>query len=205
MTEPDYHSDQATRFHPSKIFLYLTLAGVTMLFMAFSAAYLYSRFESSDGIPPIQLPAIFIFNTLVLIGSSYTLKWANKCYLMDNTEGYKNALLLTTVLTLLFMILQIVGWRQLFNQDMFIASSTLTSYIYVISAMHLIHVVAGLPFLVIFYVVARKRMREPVSVLVYFSDPEKRLNLKLLTTYWNFLDGLWIYLVLFFLVNQFIG
>ena len=44
-------------------------------------------------------------------------------------------------------------------------------------------------------------MKEPVSVLVYFSDPEKRLKLRLLTIYWHFLDGLWIYLVLFFWVN----
>ncbi|MFK7807740.1 MAG: heme-copper oxidase subunit III, partial [Saprospiraceae bacterium] len=179
MTEPDYTSNQSTRFHPAKIFMYLTLAGVTMLFLAFSAAYLYSRFTASDGTPPIQLPSIFIFNTIVLIGSSFTLRWAKKCYLADDTKGYQNALLFTTILTFLFMILQIIGWRQLFNQDFFIASSTLTSYIYVISAMHFIHVIAGLPFLILFYYVARKRMKEPVSVLVYFSDPEKRLKLKL--------------------------
>jgi cytochrome c oxidase subunit III len=200
--EEDYNLNQSTRFHPTKIFLYLVLAGITMLFLAFSAAYLYSRFAGSDGVPPIQLPAIFLFNTLVLIGSSLALQRAKKYYLSDNTQGYQHALLITTLLTILFMVLQIVGWRQLFNQDMFIASSTLTSYIYVISAMHFIHVVAGLPFLVLFYIVARQRMKEPVSVLVYFSDPEKRLKLKLLSTYWHFLDGLWIYLVLFFLINQ---
>ncbi|MFK7810769.1 MAG: heme-copper oxidase subunit III, partial [Saprospiraceae bacterium] len=142
---------------------------------------------------------------IVLIGSSLSLRWAKQCYLADNTKGYQNALLLTTILTVVFMILQIIGWRQLFNQDFFIASSTLTSYIYVISAMHFMHVIAGLPFLILFYYVARKRMKEPVSVLVYFSDPEKRLKLKLLTTYWNFLDGLWIYLVLFFIVNRLIS
>ena len=45
---------------------------------------------------------------------------------------------------------------------------------------------------------ARYHMKEPVSVLVYFSDPEKRLNLRLLGIYWHFLDVLWIYLVVFF-------
>ena len=47
-------------------------------------------------------------------------------------------------------------------------------------------------------------MKEPVTVLVYFSDPEKRLRLRLLTIYWHFLDGLWIFLVLFLLANYFI-
>jgi cytochrome c oxidase subunit 3 len=45
-------------------------------------------------------------------------------------------------------------------------------------------------------------MKEPVSVLVYFSDPDKKMKLEMLSTYWHFLDGLWVFLVLFFLVNM---
>ena len=45
-------------------------------------------------------------------------------------------------------------------------------------------------------------MREPVSVLIYFSDPEKRLKLRMLTMYWHFMDALWIYLVVFLLINR---
>jgi len=62
----------------------------------------------------------------------------------------------------------------------------------------------GIPFLAWFYWMAKKKMVEPVSVLVYFSDPEKKLRLRLLTIYWHFLDGLWIYLVLFFWINYLI-
>ena len=93
-------------------------------------------------------------------------------------------------------------WQQLVNQNIFLASNNMASYLYLISGLHFLHVIAGLPFLILFYVVARKRMKEPVSVLVYFSDPEKRLKLRLLTRYWHYLDGLWIYLVLFFLINR---
>jgi cytochrome c oxidase subunit 3 len=62
----------------------------------------------------------------------------------------------------------------------------------------------GLPFLYLFYRAAKKYMIDPVTVLVYFSDPEKRLKLRLLTIYWHFLDLLWIYLVLFFGINMFV-
>jgi cytochrome c oxidase subunit 3 len=55
-----------------------------------------------------------------------------------------------------------------------------------------------------FAITAYKRMKEPVSVLIYFSDPAKKRKLNLLTTYWHFLDALWIYLVLFFLINSLI-
>lgn len=69
---------------------------------------------------------------------------------------------------------------------------------------HLVHVIAGLPFLIAFYHTARKRMVDPVTVLLYFSDPEKRLKLRLLTIYWHFLDFLWLYLVVFLAINYFI-
>lgn len=103
------------------------------------------------------------------------------------------------------MIAQAWGWYWLFSNNLKLNTSTTVGYLYVISILHLLHVVAGLPFLYIFWNTAKKRMVEPVSVLVYFSDPEKRLKLRLLTIYWHFLDILWIYLALFFLVNWLIG
>ena len=97
--------------------------------------------------------------------------------------------------------MQYVGWQQLFNQNILINSDNSASYLYIISGMHFAHVIAGLPFLGLFLYKAYKKMKEPVSVLVYFSDPEKRLKLRLLTVYWHFLDALWVYLVLFFWIN----
>ena len=133
------------------------------------------------------------------------MRWAKQCYLNDNTEKYQLALISTIVLTLIFMVCQYFGWRDLFNQELFIDTNNSTSYLYLISGMHFAHVIAGLPFLVLFLITARRKMKEPVSVLVYFSDPLKRLKLRLLTMYWHFLDILWIYLVLFFFVNDMIN
>lgn len=189
--------------HPYNIFLTLTLASITVLFLAFSAAFVYSRVESN--MPPIRLPIIFYFNTLILVGSSLTMRWAKQCYLNDNTENYQLALLTTIILTIFFMVCQYIGWSDLFSRKLFIGTDNSSSYLYLISGLHFAHVIAGLPFLVLFLATARKRMKEPVSVLVYFSDPLKRLKLRLLTIYWHFLDILWIYLVLFFLVNSLIN
>jgi cytochrome c oxidase subunit 3 len=77
-------------------------------------------------------------------------------------------------------------------------------YLYAISGLHFAHVVAGLPFLLLFIITAYRRMKEPVSVLIYFSDPNKLMRLELLTIYWHFLDILWLVLVGFFIVNKFI-
>lgn len=189
--------------HPSYILMFLVLAGVTALFLGFSASYLYTRVQAS--IPPVELPPLFYFNTLILIASSFTLRWAKKSYLDDHTENYKLALIITLVLTLAFLGSQILAWMQLYNSEIFINYNNMASYMYLISAVHFVHVVAGIPFLVVFVINAVRKMKSPVSVLIYFSDLAKKRRLDLFNIYWHYLDGLWIYLVLFFLVNWMIG
>ncbi len=188
--------------HPSYILMFLLLAGVTSLFLGFSGAYLYNRIQ--QGIPPVKLPSLFYFNTLLLIGSSAVLNWAKKSYKEDNTRNYKIALIITLILTIGFLISQIFAWRQLQTSDVFINYNNMASYMYLISGLHFLHVVAGIPFLIMFMVNAIRKMKSPVSVLIYFSDLKKKRRLNLFNIYWHFLDGLWIYLVVFFLVNYLI-
>lgn len=189
--------------HPSYIIMFLILAAVSALFLGFSAAYLYNRLQSN--IPPVKLPPLFYFNTLILIGSSFTLKWAKKSYLEDHTRNYKIALIVTLILTVGFLGSQIMAWIQLYNSDIFINYNNMASYMYLISGIHFAHVVAGIPFLALFVINAVRKIKSPVSVLIYFSDLAKKRRLDLFNIYWHYLDGLWIYLVLFFLVNWMIG
>ncbi|MEI6412079.1 MAG: cytochrome c oxidase subunit 3, partial [Bacteroidota bacterium] len=188
--------------HPNIVMLFLLLFGLSALFLALTISYVYTRVTMK--VAPVQVPALFIVNTLILLGSSYTMVRARKCYLMDHTEGYQQNLRYTIWLSFLFMVMQTVAWIWLFKNNIGLNTSTTAGYLYLISFVHLAHVVAGLPFLYLFYHTAKKRMIDPVTVLVYFSDPEKRLKLRLLTVYWHFLDGLWVYLVLFFGVNYLI-
>lgn len=188
--------------HPFYIIIFLILAGITALFLGFSAAYLYNRVQ--QGIPPVSLPQLFYWNSLLLIGSSLTLWQAKNAYKEDNTSKYKMYLTTTLALTIIFLVAQIMAWSQMINQDVLINHSTTASYMYIISGLHFAHVVAGIPFLISFIYAAEKNMKSPISVLIYFSDPAKKRKLDLLNIYWHFLDGLWIYLVLFFLVNYLI-
>ena len=182
--------------------LFILLFGLVFLFLALTISYVYIRV--TNGVPPVQVPALFVVNTLILLGSSWTMIQAKRCYLADNTQGYKQSLLTTIYLSVFFTVMQAVAWYWLFQNNIYLHSSTTIGFLYVISFVHLAHVLAGLPFLFRFYRAAKKYMVDPVTVLVYFSDDEKRLGLRLLTMYWHFLDALWIYLVLFFAVNQFI-
>ncbi|MBT8229655.1 MAG: cytochrome c oxidase subunit 3 [Bacteroidia bacterium] len=186
--------------HPHYLALGLLLAGITTLFLGFSAAYLYNRFQS--GMEPLQLPWLFVFNTVLLIATSFILKYANQCYISDQTKKYQYALGITLLITLVFLASQIIAWRQMYAQGIFVNYNNMASYLYIISGVHFAHVIGGIPFLTLFLIKSVKEMKEPVSVLIYFSDPDKLRKLNLLTIYWHFLDALWVYLVIFFLVNS---
>lgn len=189
-------------FHPKNVMLFILLFGLTFLFLALTVAYVYIRVTNE--VPPVQVPLLFVLNTVILLASSWTMIRAKRAYLQDDTASYQQYLRHTMLLSVLFTLMQCIAWWWLFQNNVLLASSTTTSFLYVISFVHLAHVLAGLPFLYQFYRAAKKHMIDPVTVLVYFSDPEKRLALRLLTIYWHFLDALWVYLVLFFAINQLI-
>ena len=194
--------DRNYAVHPLYITITLVLASITSLFIGFSGAYLYSRIQ--EGASPIRLPYLFYANTLILLASSYTLMMAKKAYRDDQTSRYQIMLGSTLGLSFVFVVAQLFAWQQLQESNIMIDGSNMGSYLYVISGLHFTHIIAGVPFLAFFLYTAYKRMKEPVSVLVYFSDPDKKRKLDILTLYWHFLDILWIYLVLFFLINYLI-
>jgi cytochrome c oxidase subunit 3 len=194
--------DQNFAFHPKNVYLTLLLVSLTILFLTLSGAFIYTRVQSE--LPPLKLPLLFLVNTAILLASSYTMILAKRAYLADDTKRYISMLGYTMGLSFFFLGMQCIAWYLLFEQQIFITTDNSAGYLYVSSGLHFLHVIGGIPFLGTFLYKANKYMKEPVSVLVYFSDPAKRLNLRLLTLYWHFLDGLWIYLVLFFFVNQLI-
>lgn len=204
MPHPQHHNTErsAVGLPIQKIGMFLLLISLAMLFLAFSIGYVFTRAQNgSDG---VHLPPIFIINSFILMASSWAINQANKAYRDDDTQGYQKALSITMGLTFLFMIAQIIGWVYFKAELVGTNIGNGENYLYAISGLHFAHIVGGLPFLGVFLYNAYKKMEEPMTVLLYFSDPDKRMRLQLLTIYWHFLDGLWIFLVLFFLANKFI-
>ncbi|HPN69861.1 MAG TPA: cytochrome c oxidase subunit 3, partial [Saprospiraceae bacterium] len=138
--------------HPNYIILILVLFGVTALFMGFSVAYLYNRLQ--QGIAPVQLPSLFYYNSILLIASSYTLWSSKKAYQNDQTKKYQQMLVITLMLTIGFLVAQVLAWNQLYAQNISLQHSTMASYMYVITGLHFAHLIAGIPFLIYFIYVA---------------------------------------------------
>ncbi len=114
----NYESDYKNFvLHPYKIMLFFLLISVSMIFVGVMAAYVYQRIEK--GITPVRLPYVFIANAFILLLSSYTLNLAKKAYLNDQTERYKQFLVMTLGFTLLFMAAQAASWQWMYSIGMF--------------------------------------------------------------------------------------
>ncbi len=191
-----YNEYQQLAFHPYNVFLMLLLAGISALFLTFLGAFIYTRIQS--GMQPMRIPLLFVFNSLLLLAASWAMWRAKRSFLLDREKHYLLELKAAMGLSVLFLLLQSVAWAILFSRNIFPETDNSAAYLYLVSGLHLLHVLAGLPFLYFFTKRSQKQLADPVSMLIYFSDPEMKLRLRLLNIYWHFLDGLWILLVLFF-------
>ena len=83
-------NDSQFLFHPLNVMLTISLFGLSVLFLALTVSYVYTRVTMH--VAPIQVPVLFAVNTLILLASSYTMIQARRFYLNDDTPGYQKAL-----------------------------------------------------------------------------------------------------------------
>ena len=143
----DDDQDQDFAFHPKNVYPTLLLLSLTVLFLTLTGAFIYTRVQSD--LPPIKLPILFLVNTAILLLSSYTIILAKRAYLADDTQRYTNMLWYTLGLSLFFLVMQCLAWYMLFQKQIFITSDNSAGYLYVISGLHFVHVIGGIPFLVL--------------------------------------------------------
>jgi len=161
----------------------LGIVSILMFFMALASAFLVRRGTSGDWIP-VHLPTVLWLNTLALIASSFTLERARRLLSRLNLSGFRKLWTVTTGLGALFLIGQLVAWRQLVAQGVFMASNPASSFFYIFTAAHGLHLLGGVGALL--YVLVRKfentRMALPTAA-------------EIASYYWHFMDGLWIFLL----------
>jgi cytochrome c oxidase subunit 3 len=180
--------------HPNKFSLWLFMITVVMLFAAFTSAYMV-RSAERDWMK-FQLPMIFLFNTGVLLLSSVSMHFAYIYAKKDEIQKIKYAVLTTIFLGLLFMVLQMTAaWASLVDIKIYlggIESNPAGSFVYVFFIVHVLHLIAGICFLIYLYM-------ETVKLRV---NSKNMLQMEMSATFWHFLDLLWVYLYVFLLINN---
>ncbi len=169
-----------------RILLWFAMVSMLMIFAAYTSAYIVRMSDGSWTV--FQLPKMFLYSTITILLSSIPMQLS--VYAAKNNKAYlvKTSLLLTFGLGLVFVLLQFLGWVDMVNRNLFfVANDPSTSFVYVISGVHLAHLAGGIIYLVY---VNYHALFEKYNSGNYFA-------LTQCATYWHFLGGLWIYLYLF--------
>ena len=158
------------------------LAGILMVFTAFVSAYIVRQGLGTDW-EPIKLPNLVWYNTLILLASSFSLEMArtrSKDMLALRT-WWLGAAALGTV----FLIGQLMVWQKLSADGVYLASNPSSSFFYVLTAVHGIHLLGGVLALLILSLKLWK------GILA-------RQHVGSMALYWHCMDFLWISLLLLF-------
>lgn len=187
------------RREPFRFMVWLGISSSVLLFTVLLAAYIIRR--AGPGWADVKLPNVFLISTVAIVLSSLTLKNANSAFRREQFKSYRTNIATTLVLGTLFMLLQAWGWRQMIRSGVGLSDSPAGGFVYIISGVHLLHILVGLVLLGIVLSEALRR-RPYVDSFVYSVNPPNRLKIQLITLYWHFVDILWIGLFAFLLLHQ---
>ena len=180
-------NEQRKKIHPHKFTLWVGLASIIMMFAGLTSAYIVKR--DAPNWTSFTMPRAFWYSTAVILLSSLTVQMALKAFKEREMQRYRNMITLTTILGVIFVMLQWMGFRQIWNSGVSFKGSGGGQFLYIIAGLHALHVLAGIIALVILFIKAfGTRTRSYNSVPV-----------ELMSTYWHFVDLLWIYLFIFFM------
>ena len=180
--DPDF---QQNRY---RIGMWVALAAIVMMFTALTSAYIV-RAASSDDWRPLPMPRVLALSTALILISSATLEAARRKLKADIRSGYIKWLGFTTILGLAFLVSQLFAWRQLARQGVYVATHPHSSFFYLLTATHGVHLLGGL--LGILYLFLRSRRTETELMRI-----KTLAVVDAATIYWHFMDALWIYLFL---------
>ena len=190
------------RLPPLLMVLYLVMLAITVMFVVLVAAYISARLRSGVPTGLHALPRYFSLSTIVLVLSSYTIGQARRLYTQDDLASLGRCLGATLLLGSVFAGLQVLGWRELVQYGVPFQGNDSTSsgqFIYLISALHVAHLLGGMLFLLVLLLRVLRANRDAVRGLVFIRNPYQQRQLKLLGTYWHFIDVLWVALFAVFL------
>src|SRR5664279_1331446 len=182
--------DQNKKIHPHKFTLWVGIGSIVMMFAGLTSAYIVKR--ERPGWTSYVTPIAFYYSTTVMLISSLTIFLAGKSFRERRMVNYKKLLAATAILGLVFMLLQWLGFRHLWVTGTTLHGSGAGQFLYIIAGLHALHVFGGIIALFTLWLRARNtRIRSYNAVPV-----------DVVSTYWHFVDLLWIYLFIFFLTVQ---
>lgn len=183
--------------HPFRFNLWIAIVTMIMMFAAFTSAYIVKKGNVSNW-ALTSLPQLFTYSTIVIVASSVMMHIAYINFRKNNVYLYRVFIVITTLLGATFLTMQIFAWMQWVDSGITLTSSIPGAFVYIITGAHFVHVAGGVIALIIFSVKAFTSIKTPVDSVMQNLDPDKKVSVELMATYWHFVDFLWLYLFFFF-------
>lgn len=176
------------RIHPHKFTMWVAIGSMLMLFAGLTSAYIVK--SSQDSWVGVQMPVQFWYSTAVIVISSVTMQMALRAFKQREMGAYRKLILLTTVLGIVFVALQWFGFRWLWNQQVRFSGAGAGQFLYIIAGLHAVHVLGGIVALI------------AITVRAFFGKIKNysSVPVEIMKTYWHFVDLLWLYLLVFFVL-----
>ena len=177
------------KIHPHKFTLWIAIGSIIMMFAGLTSAYIVkSNLASWQG---VETPSVFWYSTAAILLSSITIQMALRSFKQREMSRYRVMMGVTAILGALFIVLQWNGFMQLWNSGIqFKGVAGAGQFLYVIFGLHAVHVVGGAIALLV------------MMIKAFFSKTKvySSTGIEVMATYWHFVDVLWIYLFVFFIL-----
>lgn len=170
--------------------MWVGLASVTMMFTSLSSAYIVRSASANDWVS-LPMPRVLLASTVLILASSVTLEVARRKLKASFTKAYAQWLLITVVLGLGFLGSQLFVWRQLTARGLYLSSNPHSSFFYLLTGAHAVHLAGGLLGLSFLWLRSRQIRKEADA-----DTKNRQASADAVTIYWHFMDALWIYLFL---------
>lgn len=184
-----------SRQHSSYLFLILLITGISLLFLPLLGALIYLFFQSDVG--SIDFPFWFMGTSIFIVMISYFAE-RSKITFKKGDILFGKAWQFTLLSVLLFFIGQLLSWNSIWGQDAFMSTNNSYAFTYLLSGLHLLHVLAALPILIWFYYQFNFVRKDDFKLNIFFADENKYRKLDQTTIYLHFMGVLWFVLLIVF-------
>ena len=175
--------------------MWVALCSITMLFTALTSAYIVrSRLSTGNDWQPISVPHMLWLSTALILLSSATFEASRRLLKRGDDEGYRRWLAATVFLGLGFLLTQLLAWRELVAQGIYLNTNPHSSFFYLLTGVHGLHLVGGIVMAA--FLLARAWPRQKKSGGGQTLRGLRQDSAGAAALYWHFMDGLWIYLFL---------
>jgi cytochrome c oxidase subunit 3 len=180
-----------------RIGMWLALSAIMMMFAALSSAYVFRSTRAQQGWQAFSVPAMLWVSTALILASSATFEVARRALRRGAREAFRRWLVISLGLGFGFLAAQLLAWRGLVGQGIYLATNPHSSFFYLLTGLHALHLVGGIAGLSYLTLRARRRGAATAAAAgAHGGDAavKERAYVDAIGLYWHFMDGLWVYL-----------